>query len=1685
MNIQDLVGCGPRLSVLSPAPGQEPDAGVMSAEEVRSARRLLECCVSGTLRPLDGTPDAGLPEGAAAAGADAAVLDRPLVGDAAGIADEACRIVFSGPASRAVDLERLAGLRQDMQADVAKTGDRQAQAFMDALSRAALVRPLSMAAGRLPADAARAFTQAAAGVIAHLEEAADMSALEQAQHEIDGLRALLRQEGMLDVRAEEGLGCIEMLAADKAGTLTALQAVREGIADLQSRDAGGLPADDGLIRLNELASALADRAVTEGGFGRPPLGGLVHRNLLADALSLKAALATLSAERARPLLDGVSRLEGELTAGEQVEAEGFEALGKRAEALHGHLLPAEAQAVQDGIGRLRAVRAVTTACRTGEALLKTSLNVPELDAGRDRLEALPCPEFLRRERDALVLKLNLRISALRTGALRHQEAFLHEMQGRVAADSPEYGRIHERIAERLALLPGEVNLSDGERRELEGRLKALDQEAYVKDFTREMTSAVSARLDAPSLAGCLERIRTETGLSEDTRARLAAAVRARSAGESARLAGRMAEIRDKASGGTFEDVRAAVGALLALPAGSRLLPEEKAAFDVLRNGHLEALQDRLEALALEALGRDLPDAGRKGARVLLQGGGFHPSLVDVVRQAPEDLLEAVARAADGRGASDELLGQLDGLMGGRPELDDELLAVKTALTAGGRSETVALRHEGFIARRNVMNALRTAYPPESLKRLGLVGNAVSTDVLGRLVDAALSAGDGDAGLKVRDVDLLLLQALWCERRAEGMAFADFQRSLPAVWRQAEGLERLLGSGIGSTERLTRIAGRLERISTGFGGRQELLDVCDRLASSDDRWAAEATLTTLTRNLLGGMSFTGRQAMEGGASAVRGALERELHGTGPLDDVRDALRVAFRQADPGILDSVSTQLADFCAKSATLQRDLADLGMRADELAVAREAVLRNPARRDMLAALERFRGEDEEVAALKRGEQAPVRGAMLATGILMLKDILERSPAELESSVQVLAGQLRFQKHVNLGRLCGSDVLVAVKEDEAGREFKALLDAIVRSPGGAALEEAKTRMLDFIRSRGLEEKCQAVLYFKRFRGDSNVENLAYKTEQVLDARAIGRSPELSRDFGKLTADLQRQYVTRVNRGTAEAAAVEAADDMRAAELRKMERRLADAQRAFSSRVIRTLGKTMQAAVCEAFLNDGAHDSLGELLAERRLYAGRLDEWPFLQSALAQMVKLGIPEEVARPFLMKELMTMNAGYFTALKRDVSTDPLLKLRGMMLGAGTPAEMKRIMKRGAFDEAAKALLDGLGPDERLTLGLDRGASVAVPVLEVGAGEVSANIGAAVKNGMSLWADGQGVWHMTLMKTAEGTVGLQLSGFLEMIEAGAKAAFSAGEGCDLTFTTRESCGRFLSALLSGQARGQDLGLCSRIRSVRETGIGGELSLSAEWSPAEAVGGDDGDVSGSSGNQDEEEGGWLSFSGELQLAGAVGRKRTEDADSITLEHTRSGTLSLALGLAVAPESVTEKAGAGLERLSDLAERRDSERLRNAVAFGRTALGRNETKLSLEREFIETRSVRTSRTGLLQEAVCTRSLHVAAEELEDALAKLRVPASCAAAVMEDGRREGGEFLLNVSRSVPRARLDGINVLPAASRRVTMADHTHVEVELVRQGTTVQETQGLEAAHLTLARTVRGAVRRSYRYSGDL
>lgn len=1369
------------------------------------------------------------------------------------------------------------------------------RAYFDSLARVLLLRPLTSALGNISPQDAASIADTLHELLSNILTADSVQQMESCQKNLDGLRHILAKHGLLNAAQKDGLIRLDSLIGYRAATCVKLDLLDRQIRQLEQGKEGDQPLSQIRGSLQELQSKTAARSRPDA----PPLGDMALERMGGRMTSLNDRLYALSELHAAELQDEVSGLLNRIRqeGGEDKPLEdGLVQFGARLEAAKDKLLPDQALVLQDGLDRLKGALTVRKGVSdAAQALKDTPNNAKALEAKKAELEE--CVTDLKlhdedRTRLAESLKaLDRRINDVRGDAAIVIHDFIAKAEDQVGKVSGEELRqLQVQIDDRMQSLQDTppVNLAEDFRQEAIRKLEALGQQCRVSQSETMRAASQSPCRQAISVKACalrLEELGLDAARLDEQKAFLAAS----SNGDLTALQRRISDLGETVEGRDADQLWKIQNEMVKLDklAERRLLPADRPRF----NDALKGLADRVEQGLFKTLVEDRRAAGSPFAELgeqqiqtmqtLCKKAGYHPSLMKELENMAArgtklpQLLDALAPitpplTADSKvlqsldslriipplTADSKVLQSLDSLFLSHPELDDSALAIKQGLVVEeAQKKRVEYMHDSSRAKREVGLLLEELLPKSVRDKLG-IKTEVTTETLEKVVQEA----GKDNKKKLQRMDLSLIRALWTAKKTDNPAltFANFQDTLPEVYKSMKDLEQYINQGISGRQMLNDVSTRMGRVSRGFGNRTAMRELIERaVAGSDDKWAAGKALTSLVHKL-GINALSGEQGMED-LEAVASALERKT----------------------------GLKFQDIVAQGniAQLKATLNELEKDAAQLDLLRRELLKDPVRDGMRKRLEGVL-TNEQLDKITRGENLKGKlGATFSTGVLLLKGILDQRFLPWEQR-QELIRNLNFQDHVQIGNMKGN---TWDKSDKAGRVFKQTLRALQDAANGEQFQQASKVMQalmdhpsvmddagvqtkqDALRKFwssngqhklgyeaalsdfhtavhhavstakqqgtsevGMDQKAEAILFFKTFKTMSATDSLESKLKRVTKRQfrkcpgaAVAKGFVLEHVAQVGVAARQAESTSRVQ--TAELAKLEERDKVQKAHIT-----------AYNKGYAQVLRDMAQMVVCKRFLASDK-SSAADIVAECELHRGQMEEWNFYKECLHDLTIMGYNQDVASVFLRETLTGLNQASFVKFAGHVGSDRGLNLDRYGAEGLSKTDRRRMAE---FDTnlylARQAISQVADPDQPkvMTLAKTTSAGVKIPVFESPAASVGVEIRGGLENGMTIWKDQRdGKFHMALVRTGSGGAGVEAEvGFAEIadtVEAkatvGVEVHARVGRGCELVFDDQEKCEQVMAAIISGQADKSLLGFCSSVHTLNSVGVGGRIELGVE----------------------------------------------------------------------------------------------------------------------------------------------------------------------------------------------------------------------------------------------------------------
>ena len=1618
-----------QLSIQSPLVGQTlataPTQGPSVASAVQKTPVALLARLSGSGTEKPAFDPSRLHEKSHLHHVAGELAQRPLGdSDGARAAAEALELVESlqGKPVTEEDLAKLEELRaKARQSD--DTGE--AGNYCDTLAKVLLLRPMMEKLETVHSPEARA--QLADVLHSQMDRLLSVTTpqhFEQIKSELRATRELYKQEGMLGSEQETAFGRLDELLSYRQNYMTTLDTLQKNAEHVKNREASALQLNN---VLHDVEALRDNRMETDSASSVPPLRP-GFQPLQTEAGKLASELYHFAKGEARELSDQIDALLAQIRNSEATLADVDKKIGDlRAELgkKAGVLTEYDRLELQGRIDCLAGAVEVRGRVARGERALQQvrqgGITAPQLETLQAELskgiDDLALNEDDRDKLNDILNQMGSKSWELRESARQAESQFATgiEREIRTATTPERYAQLAQGIdahLEWLENLPDNGNLSPKDKDEAATKLRELGQQCLMKEFTVVLADAQSTRLNAPSVAQCADHLNELLGRRGIDQAEIRAKLKAKSDEASNELGAKIADLQTKVPTMTVEQLRTLPLTDIAEAMERRLLPEARATLDQ-KLSDLISLAE--ETILKETVGQDLEGTGAFGSlnepqkatlRELCIRGGCHPSLIAALKDAAkanglEALLEAAANlfeAQRGNGTpAPKDSEQLDAFLLPHPELDD----VARSILGNGSGEP-DYRFDSARNSRDLGIYMDRHFPKALKRKLGLQENApVGVDTLKNLVQQAANA-HGRQGSTLKKVDLTLIQALWYAEKAQkpDLSFEAFKQGLPQPFNTMPMLKEHLAAGISGRRDLKKLGETVEGISHGLGSKKALGRFLTQVQASDPKWAVGAALSGLYRSL---------------------GFNPYSNPTGVFQDaVQDTRRRTAEQKKQGARTALGAA------------HDLRRLKAEAED---ANNAIISNPVRNEMANRL----GISPET------RDPNIKGATLATGILMAERILS-DPNTRNEQKQKLLNCIHVQGGCNLdGKKMEGFAWFKHSGDTQGLSFRNTLSTLRNidlSPqaGKTAFNNARKTILDMCKDMPsseqkteecleLRKRAEAVLFFKHFESNSAQDQINYKFTAIEDGKSsnIGNLTDPERDlYESYKKDVSNVMRTVIGTAQKQNKALATSQNSQSSLRQDVNETLANAQAAYTKEEQKTLSKAAALVVCEQFLQTPGLTTVAAL--KETFKALTATDWDFYKNCLDQLTGMGIPKEHAELYLQRTLDGMEENFFADLAQ----------KGLQ-GADIYTEIDRLVGAymGEVEESGNSL----------TFKKTDGVSVDMPIVEAGAAGISAHLEVAKENGISIWKGEGGQYHMTLMKGAKVGLGVGvevgLDSVISALEAQAGVNIQGGKGCDLTFPNQAQCHMFLSAILSGRAGTEHLGLCNGARIVTEMGVGASAGLKLGGSIS--VDEDVDIVSASIGAEAEISGLWTT---------------TRNRDQVQHTRTVHGAVSVTAEVSLGTEDMQGAAEAIGDDLDGIAYVAEEDFGRGDIA---DTLQEARPKLSAEatlfrREFEEKRSVTTNAgNGTLEGAERVRgyvmnSKRETAALLQDA----GVSPQTIRDVLADLQKlsPGEDFRIELVSTMRKDAVQGCNAASTSGEKphIHGSDFTLREVRLVTEDT---------------------------------
>lgn len=1272
-----------------------------------------------------------------------------------------------------------------------------ARDFCTALARAVMLRPLTDALAELPSkDMRTRLAEALHGQVEHLFSARNEFQFFQAEGELAGMRETFKELGILRDEQKGIFDHLDSILAHRKDIAEKLDIVS---ADVEKMKNGEVP-DHSVDELMDSANRVCELFLADG--DAPAMARVGTGLMRAKAESLASEL-TLSisetsagfATRMEDLARDIRRTGGDLAALGSEVATLKDDLGRQS-----RLLTSDHAALLQGMAAsLDRVLQVSQLLNEADELLgREGVSSAELlNKSRQLAEALAM-HGLDSEDEA---RLNEGLGRLEPGiahihrqALRAEEDFASRIEEKLdkAWGEESFNAILHDIEERREALP-HADLSQGGRESASGRLAELQHQAelgkFMIRFGEELVDFLELKDGTPALAELSGRLEEAKGRGLDTKE--ADGVLAGISKEHLASLKALADRQDKDIDASSKpsEVKTFFESM-AEEAQRFLLPSDKADFDQmlerLIQKHGDAIYAKEAAPNLKgAAFSSLTEAHRAALKELCLSTGCPASLFNMLNDLEgrelTAVLEAFQRIQNARAAGQPPLAGDVGIMDAHflryPELDD--------------AASLLLRQDGPDYRFDSVRMIRDlkAYMEQNFssglhKRLDLAGADKSeVSVLAELVAYAARARLADKA-KLQQVDFTLIQALWVCRKAgePSLSFEEFKLDLPEPYRGMPLLKEYMDAGISGRRTLKNLGNTLSLSSQGMGTRWALTGFLTEAQVQNVKWSAGLGVKGLYREL---------------------GLEEHASLTGHYKDI---LKGVKRAGGKDVLADIYGGMLSSAWKS---QKDFLSTF----------DKITQDEQRRVMAG---RLGLKPEDIQDVEKGSS-------LAVCVLLMDSVLSDPGISWEEQRDLVAGMdIQHRIYLDNSVMRGEGGLLP-SSDENGQRFKKAKAAMKDSRSREDFELARKDMLSLIQELRLAERAEAVLYFKNFTRENQqdpaeavngkldvVVRAAYYTKweeggrlRALCDRKAGSVLKMLDEHGIVAGagHKQNEAIREANKD-AEYVGKEAG-----AAVRKI-------SKIFDEELQEKLTKLASLAVCEQITLSHSINTLDDLKNAMEEHKDSITDWTFYTSAFSRLKDMGLPQGVASLFLHMVLDSIDADFFVKMAKSGQKGENMKDR---IASLVSAQMSELREHG----------------RTLTLSRTSGGSLSLVAGEAGVADVGVIIQSARENGLSVWKDEGGTYHMTVMDGAKAGVTAEIAAeFKKLIrsvslEAGVRAEAgvdgSLAHGCDLSFANSAHCQMFLFAILSRQTGPELFGLCEEASLVTEGGLGAKVGLSAK----------------------------------------------------------------------------------------------------------------------------------------------------------------------------------------------------------------------------------------------------------------
>jgi hypothetical protein len=757
--------------------------------------------------------------------------------------------------------------------------------------------------------------------------------------------------------------------------------------------------------------------------------------------------------------------------------------------------------------------------------------------------------------------------------------------------------------------------------------------------------------------------------------------------------------------------------------------------------------------------------------------------------------------------------------------------------------------------RELLTAANPSLPPELQAALAMN----DSDLLAHLLDRLGKDGGKALGRDLGAIDILLLRAAYREKTAQtGLtdrdSFTDFQNTLPTAYRGRTTLQADLESGHFSTQALEEKSVAFQSASHSLANDSEIRSVLTRLGrTSADIASGDILRVALTK--LFGLEAVRHKSLDELATMFRAqsetALAERAGDASLLNQLSDLLLlggsfITGRSSETrNKLADLKTQLQALGLRQGALDQLNQAINRRLLEITGAQTAVEEAGARHlKVLSDISRQLPEAARIVVDGTVVLDNVRGKELALGLTALQDIIEDTGLRYGPTWkdrQQAVKNITFQKNLDFLALRGAFFASKLSRGSSDLNspmeiveglFKQIKANLVEAKTAEAFAAASQEMRDFFDQQQLEEKIAAVVFFKKPRENSAVDDLREKSADITN------DPNLRKQF----IDLFTRKLLPFNAAGSKAlqATAEILNQETIANTKSLDaakKRLTDVVSSSVQDAIRNFGvaslmlafRQTQASDFSAFVKDLADPASNSYRAWQEIISGGADRPAGLgEQHVRAIIELTLPLLDQSPSLEDLAKNFHLGIAD------------HLRTLYQSLTTPHARNRL----EVSAACHALCQGVTPGTHTAVNLEKAVHIQTSFDATGPlklEEVTLGLELARQHGIAITCGSDGQVTLDLKRELSGklSAGVELlDGFLSA-EAGVGGGVAAGY--QLTFqddpgglTAHDKLEVFLTALFTGRMDVPTASLGSNVERLSE--ISGQLTLEAAVSLGDGV---------------------------------------------------------------------------------------------------------------------------------------------------------------------------------------------------------------------------------------------------------